>query len=442
MYSKAPTSATAGERPQSPVYNSPHTAHSPTYNSPHTPHSPLPTPSQHHQGYGDFASDTYYAQGAVPRDEKTAVNDNYEMQRQQPENYTPTSPNAFHHQPVYVPPQQSGYMYTPAPVPGGPLLPVQYGPTRPLWLRLLIGPVRQAWFSWISALVMLAVLVLEFVRNYQMTGNVIQTNPINPMIGPSFTVLINLGARFTPCMRSLPNVPLTTIYPDCYRSLQDTCTLEQLCGFDGFDINGQPNQSFRLVLPIFMHAGIVHFLMNMLTHLRLGVDLERSLGIPRYVLLYMASGIWGFVLSAMFSQGKSASMGCSGALFGLIGYMLVDVFINWKVISHPGQELARILVTVIISLVLGLLPGLDNFAHVGGLAVGIVMGILIAPMRPNASKRAQFITWIVRVCALVLLIVMFAAAIKVFYSSPDPRQICPNCKYISCLPVQNWCDMS
>ncbi|KAF7721962.1 hypothetical protein EC973_003900 [Apophysomyces ossiformis] len=433
MYNNPHTGPATPEGPQTPIYSSPRTAH-----------SPISTPSQqqqHHPAYGNFATETYYSNQV--RDEKTAVGENYEMRSQHPENYnTPGSPNPYH-QPVYVPPPQpTNYMYTPAPGPGGPLLPATYEHNRPLWLRLLIGPVQQAWFSWLSGLAMLVVLVIEFVRNHQMTGNVIQTSPINPMIGPSFTVLINLGARFTPCMRPLPNVPLTTIYPDCYRSLEDTCTLEQLCGFGGFGPDGQPNQAFRLVLPIFMHAGIIHYLMNMLTHLRLGVDLERILGLPRYVLLYMASGIWGFVLSSMLSQGKSASMGCSGALFGLIGYMLVDVFINWKIIPNPGQELARILLSTIISLVLGLLPGLDNFAHVGGLAVGIVMGILIAPMRPNASRRAQFITWFVRIGALVLLIVMFAAAIKVFYSSPDPRLICPNCKYISCLPVQNWCDMS
>ncbi|CEI99107.1 Putative Superoxide dismutase [Cu-Zn] [Rhizopus microsporus] len=111
-------------------------------------------------------------------------------------------------------------------------------------------------------------------------------------------------------------------------------------------------------------AGVIHFLMNMLTHLRLGVDLERALGTPRYVILYMASGIWGFVLSAMLSQNLSASTGCSGALFGLIGYMFIDVLVNWKILPHPVRDLMSLLVSTIISLVLGLLPGLDNFAHI------------------------------------------------------------------------------
>lgn len=176
--------------------------------------------------------------------------------------------------------------------------------------------------------------------------------------------MVNAGARFTPCIRPVPSFPTSTLISDCYQSTTDTCTLEQLCGYGGFP-DGTPHQTFRLILPIFMHAGIVHFLMNMLTHLRLGVDLERALGTPRYVILYMASGIYGFVLSAMLSQNLSASTGCSGALFGLIGYMFIDVLVNWKVLPHPVRDLMSLLVSTIISLVLGLLPGLDNFAHIG-----------------------------------------------------------------------------
>jgi membrane associated rhomboid family serine protease len=177
--------------------------------------------------------------------------------------------------------------------------------------------------------------------------------------------LVNLGARFTACIRPVPSLPPSTLIGYCYQSATDTCTVETLCGFGGFGPTGIANQNFRLVIPIFMHAGVIHFLMNMLTHLRLGVDLERSLGTPRYVILYMASGIWGFVLSAMLSQNLSASTGCSGALFGLIGYMFIDVLVNWKVLPHPVRDLMSLLISTIISLVLGLLPGLDNFAHIG-----------------------------------------------------------------------------
>lgn len=177
-------------------------------------------------------------------------------------------------------------------------------------------------------------------------------------------VLVNTGARFTPCIRPVPSLPASTSISDCYRNPTDTCSIEELCGFGGFN-NGVADQAFRLALPVIMHAGVVHFLLNMLTHLRLGVDLERALGTVRYVVLYAAAGIYGFVLSAMLSQNLTASTGCSGALFGLIGYMFIDVLVNWKVLPHPVRDLMSLLISTIISLVLGLLPGLDNFAHIG-----------------------------------------------------------------------------
>ncbi|KAI9486515.1 MAG: rhomboid family-domain-containing protein [Benjaminiella poitrasii] len=306
-------------------------------------------------------------------------------------------------------------------------------------LRLIIGPIQTPIFSYISAIAMAGALIYEFVRFHELTGDVIETNPFNPMIGPSFQALVNVGARFTPCIRPVPSFPTTELIGNCYKLENDTCTVEQLCGFDGFK-NGVPDQSFRFVIPIFLHAGVVHFLLNMLTHLRLGVDLERALGTLRYMVLYMASGIWGFVLSAMFSPNLTASTGCSGALFGLIGYMFIDILVNWKFLPHPVRDLIGLLISTIISLVLGLLPGLDNFAHIGGFVVGIFMGMLITPMRPMASTRVKIFTWVLRFVALAILVVLFAISIREFYSAEDPSKICPNCRYLSCLPVYNWCD--
>ncbi|KAI8093838.1 rhomboid family-domain-containing protein [Halteromyces radiatus] len=317
--------------------------------------------------------------------------------------------------------------------------PSMYGSRRSPLKRLLLGPNQRPWFSWISAIIMLVILIYELIRNQSLTGSVIQTSPnFNPMIGPSFYTLIDLGAKFTPCMRAIPNFSPTTSFQNCYRT-GETCSLETLCGFGGFN-GANPDQSFRFFYPIFMHAGIVHFLLNMLTHLRLGVDLERALGMPRYVLLYIAAGLFGNVLSAMLARPTQASMGASGALFGLIGYMFVDVLVNWKVIPNPMRELMGLLISTIISLVLGLLPGLDNFAHLGGFVVGLVMGMMIAPMRPMSSTRGKWITWGLRGLALVIIIILFVVCITSFYNSPDPSQICPGCKYLSCLPVNNWCD--
>ncbi|KAI7869548.1 rhomboid family-domain-containing protein [Spinellus fusiger] len=425
------------------------------------PTTSSPTPGYSEQGPHSSQSNYHSNSSAAPifrPDDKSRYNplfteqvgSNTLHQRHGPHAYDTIAMNSMsrddgYTQPLYQqqPPYQQppyGYAYaTPPPPLHGQVLP--YGHDRGLAMRFFCGPVINAWFSWLTGWGMLGVLIYELVTNYQLTGSVIETNPFNPMVGPSSTVLIHLGARFTPCMRPLPDYTNSTLLAGCYRTPQDTCSLEQLCGLGGFE-QGLPNQWYRLILPIFLHAGVIHFLLNMMTHLRLGVSIERSIGMPRYILLYMSSGVWGFILSAMLSQGRSPSMGCSGALFGLIGYTLVDIIVSWRTNPNICGDLTSLTISIIVSLVLGLLPGLDNFAHIGGFVVGIFMGIFMAPIRVGSSRTTIGVRWTLRIIAIAIVVVMFGVAIKEFYEIPDPKQICPNCKYLSCLPVRDWCDSS
>jgi ABC-type amino acid transport system permease subunit len=133
-------------------------------------------------------------------------------------------------------------------------------------------------------------------------------------------------------------------------------------------------------------------------------------------------------------------MGCSGALFGLIGYSVADISIRWKEIRRPGRELSILLFTAIISLVLGLFPGIDNFAHIGGFIMGLLFGVILSSSPQSASRRSIIFIWIARVIALVLAIVLYVVFLRIFYTSSDLSTVCPNCKYLSCLPINGWCD--
>ena len=63
------------------------------------------------------------------------------------------------------------------------------------------------------------------------------------------------------------------------------------------------------------------------------------------------------------------------------------------------------------------------FSAKGGFVVGIVMGAMIAPMRPNMGKKGKMITWAIRAVAFVVLIILFAATIPAFYNAADPSQV-------------------
>ena len=64
-----------------------------------------------------------------------------------------------------------------------------------------------------------------------------------------------------------------------------------------------------------------------------------------------------------------------------------DLCYNWHVYAHPKRQLAILLIQVIICFALGLLPGLDNFSHLGGFATGLLLGIAVMRAPPRIRVR-------------------------------------------------------
>lgn len=140
------------------------------------------------------------------------------------------------------------------------------------------------------------------------------------MIGPSPYVLINMGARYVPCMRNQENVQnnVANIAWPCpnQTDTNPTCTLSDLCGFGGvpnprvggsLEDQPMPNQWYRFIVPIFLHAGLIHIGFNMLLQVLLGGDIERAIGPVRLALVYFSSGIFGFVMGGNFAASGIAS---------------------------------------------------------------------------------------------------------------------------------------
>ncbi|GAA5949053.1 hypothetical protein JCM21900_003189 [Sporobolomyces salmonicolor] len=319
-------------------------------------------------------------------------------------------------------------------------------PNRRVWEHKRgVGIQRWPFAAWGLAVVMTIVLIVELVRMAHYTGSPIQTKPsFNVMIGPSGAVLINVGARFAGCMKYISNV--TDIQWTCLEdsnkatlsSSDPTCTMSTICGFGGFDITsgaGGPDQSFRFFVPIFLHAGVVHLLLNMLAQCVSGAQVERMMGTPRFLILYLASGIFGFVLGANFALVGQPSVGASGAIFGTHAALLVDLFAHWKIEYQPKRKLLFLVIEIIVGLALGWVPGVDNFAHLGGFAMGLVVSLLLFPIvHPSRTHKRVFIA--LRLVALPLAIVMFVVLTRNFYSG-DPSTACSWCRYLSCWPTSS-----
>ena len=121
---------------------------------------------------------------------------------------------------------------------------------------------------------------------------------------------------------------------------------------------------------IFLHGGILHLGFNMMALTFISHTIERTTSPWYFVLTYLVSGALGFILSATFGN---YSVGASGALFGLIGCGMVLAFISGSGRHDPLFVL--LLNWAIMGLLFGaVIPGIDNSAHLGGLAAGAGCG--------------------------------------------------------------------
>ena len=141
---------------------------------------------------------------------------------------------------------------------------------------------------------------------------------------------------------------------------------------------------WRLVSPVLVHGSILHLAFNMYFLYLVGPLVEQLYGSARFLVLYVLTAATASLAS--FLLGPGPSVGASGALFGLCGVLLVGRALHRPVLQ--GQQraiMSQIGFLVVINLVFGfgfnsLGGNVDNFAHLGGLAGGLWLGLLIPPI--------------------------------------------------------------
>lgn len=159
----------------------------------------------------------------------------------------------------------------------------------------------------------------------------------------------------------------------------------------------QIGQVWRLATSIFLHIGIIHLIVNMYALFIIGKQLEGLIGRWKYLLVFLGSGIIGSLLSAVLHT--SVSAGASGAIFGLLGSLL---YFGYHYRLYLGTVLkTQIIPVIILNLFIGfVLPGIDNFAHIGGLVGGYLLTMALGI--PGKSKTSD------RINGAIVLILLVA----------------------------------
>jgi len=272
-----------------------------------------------------------------------------------------------------------------------------------------------------------------------------------------------MGARFAPCMYEIKEIANSSFLrfpcPNYTGSdEQNPCSLNELCGFGG--VSTPPNQWYRFIIPIFLHGGLLHIVVNVCAQLVMGIPVEKKIGSLRLAIIYFASGIFGDLVSGNFAPNGSTSVGCSGSLFGIVALFFLNLLFDWH--NTSWCQFIFFIFGIIIDLALGLLPLIDNFAHIGGFVMGLLLGLALfeSPVRFRGRKESNrklpttrqgrskkvvhnrrpekwWIWWVLRFVVLGIAIAIFVLSILNIYLWNIK---CTWCQYISCLPVKDWCE--
>ncbi len=150
----------------------------------------------------------------------------------------------------------------------------------------------------------------------------------------------------------------------------------------------EQGQYWRFFMPIFLHVNLLHVGLNMLNLAVLGIYIERIVGHIRFLLIYVITGIISVIASFIFAP-DLISVGASGAIFGLIGVYSTFVLTHRRAFPYGGLFALLWLIFIIgINLGMGLvIADVDNYAHLGGLASGLLLGWFFAPRYQLTSEQ-------------------------------------------------------
>jgi len=151
-------------------------------------------------------------------------------------------------------------------------------------------------------------------------------------------------------------------------------------GYNGLIAQGE---WWRIVTAMFLHGGFTHILFNAFSLFVFAPDLERFIGKGRFIFVYFASGLAGNIITYIVHDYGYASVGASGAIFGVFGAFDALVYYTRNNFQQLKQVILPLLIISVIMTFLS--PGTNGTAHIGGLATGFVIGLYFF----NPSNRRK-----------------------------------------------------
>ena len=144
-------------------------------------------------------------------------------------------------------------------------------------------------------------------------------------------------------------------------------------GVLGDEIQVDPSQSWRLLAAMFVHVGLQHFVLNMVTLYFIGRIAEDLFGSKAFLALYLLSGLMGNLFVLVFSP-LAVAAGASTALFGIFGAIASLRFIARSPYIHYLSQ--RYTSLILINILFSFMPGISLAGHLGGLVGGGILAFV------------------------------------------------------------------
>lgn len=278
------------------------------------------------------------------------------------------------------------------------------------------------WLTYSLILLSTLMMICEFYMNDWKIEPISQ----NPMIGPKTNVLIEMGALVT--------IRITR---------------------DG--------EYGRIIQSLFLYSGLIHYIINQVVLLYVVKRIERINGAIMTTIVFVVTGVAANTTCALLSP-EVVMVGPLCAWFGLTGFCLADVIMNWDLIvnglqSHyehvsPASDAGKfpciracliLFIEVVAIFTLGLVPFLDNIAHLSGFIYGFGIGMILIKKESISSNffdtvtlegQARNMFW--KMFWALVMSLLFSFTLFELSVTDGVSHVCPNCRYLSCVPFPFW----
>lgn len=212
--------------------------------------------------------------------------------------------------------------------------------------------------------------------------------------------------------------------------------LDDVCGLLPFLNPDVPDQFYRLWLSLFLHAGLLHCVVSVVFQMTILRDLEKLAGWVRISIIYIFSGITGNLASALFLPYR-AEVGPAGSQFGLLACLFVELFQGWQMLEKPWKAFFKLSCIVLFLFLCGLLPWIDNIAHIFGFLSGLLLSFAFLPY-VTFGTFDKYRKRILIAVSLLFYVGLFASLMVWFYIYPINLHWL---EHLTCLPfTSKFCE--